>query len=83
MNNSEFKKLEHFVRVSNRIKYTIGLPLLIFNSLRFYKRLAGAYLRLYVNIVVNPDEIKNEFSYIERLNKGLRLLWKPNRLVSK
>jgi len=79
MNNTEYKKLEHFVKVSNIIKYTLGLPLLVFNTLRFYKRLMGAYLRLYMNIVVDPDNIKNELDYIGRL-KGLHLLWKPNKL---
>ena len=80
MNNTEYKKLEHFVKVSNIIKYTLGLPLLVFNTLRFYKRLMGAYLRLYMNIVVDPDNIKNELDYIGRLKKGLHLLWKPNKL---
>ena len=80
MNNKKHKKLEHFVKVSNIIKYTLGLPLLIFNSLRFYNRLIIAYIGLYIAISIEPTNIKQDLEYIERLKKGLTLLWKPNRL---
>lgn len=81
--NSKYKKLEHFVKVSNIIKYTLGLPLILFNTLKFYKRLFGAYNRLYVAIAIEPKNIKEELIYIERLKEGLKILWKPNRLEVK
>lgn len=80
MNNKKYKKLEHFVKVSNIIKYTLGLPLLTFNTLKFYKRLFGAYVKLYIAIAIEPNNIKEELVYIEQLRKGLKILWKPNRL---
>jgi hypothetical protein len=80
MNNAEYKRLEKFVATSNIIKYSLGLPLLVFNSLRFYKRLLGTYARLYAAIVTEPEKIKDELEYVGRLKKGLKILWEPNKL---
>lgn len=78
------KKLENFVKNTNYLKYTIGLPLLIYNSMKYFiLPLMVSYIALYVNITLHAENIKQTIDVINQFKKGLVLLWQPNELEVK
>ena len=75
------KKLQNLVFKTNLVKYTIGLPILIVNSMRhFILPLLTTYTALYINVTIHPEKIKSTLNIIVKLKKGLRILWQPNEL---
>jgi len=82
MNRQEKEFLKKLVTLTNIIKYTIGLPLLVINSVRFIIRVGAQFILLYFYITLRPNKIKVTLDYIKQLSKGLGLLWAPNQLRS-
>lgn len=77
---SKRKELENFVKLTNAVKFTLGLPILLFVSCAFLRKLSVEYIKLYINITVHPNEIRKNVERINQLKAGLKLLWQPNQL---
>jgi len=80
MKKAKRKKLNRIIGMTNVVKYTIGLPLLIFYTIRFLIKLATTSTLVYINISLYPEKLRENFNSLGRLKTGLKLLWSLNRL---
>ena len=80
MNKLTRIQLANLTKTTNIIKYTLGLPLLSGVSFIFIFRIIGTLILLYINISLYPENIKENLEYLDRLKKGLNLLWAPNKI---
>lgn len=71
-----------FVNVTNWIKYTLGIPLLLVPTLFFLLQIMKELVLLYVNISLRPIHIKANVDNFVSFKVGLIKLWSPNKFIS-
>jgi len=82
MEKEKLKQLNNFIFFTNVIKYTLGLPILLFHSLRFLNKIGYQSILLLYYITVEPEKIRVTVDFINRLKTGMRKLWSSNQLRS-
>ena len=76
-------KLKKITLITNIIKYTLGLPLLLFWSFIFLFKIIKQLISIYISVSLYPETFKEKMDYYKQLTKGLTQLWSPNRLEFK
>lgn len=73
-------KLKRLIYITNIVKFTIGLPLLIIVAFRFLYNICRETAKLFIDITLQPENIKQDIERITELREGLAVLWATNKL---
>ena len=80
MTKKERQGLKRLVHITNIVKYTLGLPLLIIVTCVFIYKIIKETLKLFIDITLRPENIKSDIQRVSELKEGLNILWATNKL---
>lgn len=81
MRREKKSAIKRLICVTNLVKFTLGLPLLILVTLLFFCKISKQLFKLLIDITLYPANIRDDLRNLLILLTDMITLWSTNKLI--